>query len=111
METKKTESQLDKFIKDVEALQKSQLKEGDGFVLFAYSELNNETQENTFAINGRLNLIAECLYACMKNNPMLANIMIAAGNAIVQGRMIEAGIQAEASAQKEGKKRNKKKLS
>jgi hypothetical protein len=53
--------------------------------------------------------MAECLYACMKQNEMLANIVIAASNAIVQGRMMEAQIQQQAMEATTTKKKRTRK--
>ena len=48
----------------------------------------------------------------MRQDPMFANLIIAASNAIVQSRMAEAGMSMAQSAPEEPKKkRNKKKVS
>lgn len=97
METKKEESKIEKFSKAIDQLSAEVFDDKQGYLLFAYGELEEGKSENTFASRGgKLSSMAECLYACMKQNEMLANIVIAATNAIVQGRMMEAQIQQEA---------------
>jgi hypothetical protein len=93
METKQTESQIEKFSKAVEALDTEMLDDSKGFLIFSYGELEDGTIEASFASRGKLGCMAECLHRCMKKNEMLANIVIAASNAIVQARMMEAQIQ------------------
>ena len=96
METKKEESKIERFTKAIDQLSTEVFDEKQGYILFAYGELENGNTENSFASRGKYTCMAECLYACMKQNEMLANIVIAASNAIVQGRMMEAQIQAQA---------------
>ena len=96
METKKEESKIEKFSKAVDQLSTEVFDDKQGYLLFAYGELGDGKAENVFTTQGKLGGIAECLYACMKQNEMLANIVIAATNAIVQGRMMEAQIMQEA---------------
>lgn len=111
METKKEESKIEKFSKAIDQLSAEVFDEKQGYILFAYGELENGNTENSFASRGKYTCMAECLYACMKQNEMLANIVIAACNAIVQGRMMEAQIQQEAieaSAPTTKKKRTRK---
>ena len=96
METKKEESKIEKFSKAIDQLSAEVFDEKQGYILFAYGELENGNTENSFASRGKYTCMAECLYACMKQNEMLANIVIAATNAVVQGRMMEAQIQQEA---------------
>lgn len=111
METKKEESKIEKFSKAIDQLSTEVFDDKQGYLLFAYGELEEGKSENTFASRGKLSNMAECLYACMKQNEMLANIVIAATNAIVQGRMIEAQIQQqamEAEAPTTKKKRTRK---
>lgn len=116
MKTKKTEPQIENFTKGVDSLGTELLNNNGGYVLFAYNELGEKEQENAFASNGKLNNIAECMYACMKANPMLANVVIAASNAIMQNRMLEAQMNAEQpvatdGAKGAGKKKSKKVVS
>lgn len=96
METKKEESKIEKFSKAIDQLSTEVFDEQQGYLLFAYGELEDGKLENTFASRGKLSSMAECLYACMRRDEMLANILIAATNAIVQGRMMEAQIQQQA---------------
>ena len=96
METKKEESKIEQFSKAIDQLSAEVFDDKQGYLLFAYGELEEGKSENTFASRGKLSNMAECLYACMKQNEMLANIVIAATNAIVQGRMMEAQIMQEA---------------
>ncbi len=93
MKTKKTP--MEKFINGVESQKAKHLDDNKGYIIFAYNDMENE-QESTFAVSGKISSIAECLYSCMKKDAMLANIVIAASNAIVQSRMMKAGLaQAE----------------
>ena len=52
--------------------------------------VENNSQANSFSFTGKLNLVAECLYSCMKKNEILANVVMAAANALAQSRMAEA---------------------
>ena len=99
METKQTEPQIENFV----------IGENQGYMLLAYEELENNSQANSFSFTGKLNLVAECLYSCMKKNEILANVIVAAANALVQNRVIESRIQAEADAAKKEKGKKKKK--
>lgn len=106
METIKTNSQTEDFVKKVESLKKEMLGENDGFVLLTYSEIDNANQQNSFAVSGKLNRIAECFVSFMKSEPTMANVILAAGSAIVQNRIVEAQILAEAKKTKKNKKKN-----
>ena len=110
MENKKEESKIEKFSKAIDQLSTEVFDEQQGYLLFAYGELEEGKSENTFASRGKLSSMAECLYACMKQNEILANVVIAASNAIVQGRMMEAQIQQQAmdATTTTKKKRNRK---
>lgn len=114
METKKTESKTEQFVKAVDSLSTNLLAgEKQGYVLFTYNEEENG-QENSFMSRGKINRIAECLFSCMKQNPMLANVVVAASNALVQSRVLESQMKGELPATPEEAKkpkRNKKKLS
>jgi hypothetical protein len=110
METKKTESTIGSFTKEVDSLSETMLDEQKGYVLFAYGEVGKDELENSFASRGKLGHMAECIYSCMKQNPMLANIVVAASNALVQSRMLEAQISAGDEAPKETKKKRTKKI-
>lgn len=109
METKQTEPQIENFVKHVDSLRGEMIGENQGYMLLAYEELENNSQANSFSFTGKLNLVAECLYSCMKKNEILANVIVAAANALVQSRVIESRIQAEAAAAaKKGKGKKKK---
>lgn len=109
METKKTESQLEKFARDVDALGSEVLKdENKGFILFAYNEQDKGKIESTFAVRGKLNAIAETLFASMKQNLALANVILAASNAYGHHRMLEAQMNAEAQTKETKGKKSKK---
>lgn len=95
------------FSKEVEALSKNFINDKKGFLLFAYEELEG-TLASSFSSSGNIPCMAECLCSCMKQNEVLANIVIAASNAIVQGRMMAAQIMAEAAELQEPKKSKKK---
>ena len=110
MENKTKESVIGNFAKEVDTLSETMLDENKGYLLFAYEELGKDEMENSFSSRGKLGQMAECIYSCMKQNPMLANVVIAASNAIVQSRMMEAQISAEANAPKETKKKRTKKI-
>lgn len=107
METKELE--LEKFVEGVENLSKEHLNDNRGYMMVAYGETEGSIV-SAFSSKGRLSNLAECLYSCMKRDPMLANLIIAASNAIVQSRMAEAGLNMEPTPV-EKKKRNKKKIS
>lgn len=109
MENKKEESKIEKFSKAIDQLSTEVFDEQQGYLLFAYGELEEGKSENTFASRGKLSSIAECLYACMKQNEVLANVVIAASNAIVQGRMMEAQIQQQAMESTTTKKKRTRK--
>lgn len=111
----KTESLIEKFAKGVDALGSEVLGDKQGYILFAYNDVDKNGQENIFSSCGRFGNFAEMLFACMKSNPALANIMMAAVNAYAQNRMMETAIKNEAPAVEQEaskkKKRRTKKLS
>lgn len=100
METKKAESQIDAFAKAVDSLSGDLLGENNGYILFAYGALGKGLQENTFSVRGKLNAIAESLYSFMKQNPALANVIIAATNAYAQHQVLETAMAAEPKSDK-----------
>jgi hypothetical protein len=113
METKKTESQIEKFTKEVESLSKERLTGKEGYLIFSYGELGEGRQENGYTIKGSLNNIAECLYSCMMKNPTLANVVMAAAGAVAQQRMMqmmpsEKPATPEESIKKPSKRKSKK---
>ena len=103
----KTKSEIKEFKEAVEKLA-ADLGADKGYVLFAYNEMEKNI-ESSFSSKGKLSSIAECLYLCMKENQMLANVVMAACNAIAQNRMVEAQILAEAKEQGKKVKKSKKK--
>ena len=112
METKKTESQLEKFVKDVNTLGAEILKDDDkGFILFAYNELGKGTIESTYAVRGNFIAIVETLFAHMKKDLALANVILAASNAYGHHRMLESQMHAEAQIKEPKGKKSKKVIS
>lgn len=104
METKQTK--IEEFVKKVNELKAEMLGEENGFVLLTYEEIDGNSQQNSFAVGGKLNRIAECFVSFMKSEPMMANVVMAASSAIAQTRLLEAQILAEAKG--ETKKKSKK---
>lgn len=104
METKQTK--IEEFVKKVNELKAEMLGEENGFVLLTYEEINGNSQQNSFAVGGKLNRIAECFVSFMKSEPMMANVVMAASSAIAQTRLMEAQMLAEAKG--ETKKKSKK---
>jgi hypothetical protein len=108
MENEQTKLQIEEFVDKVNALKEEMLRDKHGFVLFAYEELDKDTQSNSCSASGKLSRIAECFVSLMKSDPAIANVMIAAANAIVQRRVLESQILAEAQATTDTKKKTKK---
>jgi hypothetical protein len=104
METKQTK--IEEFVKKVNELKAEMLGEENGFVLLTYEEIDGNSQQNSFAVGGKLNRIAECFVSFMKSEPMMANVVMAASSAIAQTRLMEAQMLAEAKG--ETKKKSKK---
>lgn len=105
-----TKTQLEKFVEGVDSLSNELIDESKGYILFAYEE-NGDNMQSAFTSKGKLNNIVECLYACMKQNPMLANVVIAASNGIVQSRVAEMQMPVEQNPAPETKKSKRKKIS
>lgn len=101
-----TKTQLEQLVTEVSACADSNLGEKCGYLLLAYHE-EDKTIESTFTANGKFGSIAECICACMQKNEVLANVIIAAANAVVQNRMIEAQMKAEAMADKQETKKKR----
>lgn len=106
---------IEKFAKSVDSLKNEMLDDKQGYILFAYNERDGKGQENVFASCGKFGNFAEMLFACMKSNPALANIMMAAVNAYAQSRVIDAAMKSETPANEQDaanismkKKRTKK---
>ncbi len=104
METKQTK--IEEFVRKVNELKTEMLGEENGFVLLTYEEIDGNSQQNSFAVGGKLNRIAECFVSFMKSEPMMANVVMAASSAIAQTRLMEAQMLAEAKG--ETKKKSKK---
>lgn len=104
METKQTK--IEEFVRKVNELKAEMLGEENGFVLLTYEEIDGNSQQNSFAVGGKLNRIAECFVSFMKSEPMMANVVMAASSAIAQQRLMEAQMLAEAKG--ETKKKSKK---
>lgn len=106
METKQTK--IEEFVKKVNELKAEMLGEENGFVLLTYEEIDGNSQQNSFAVGGKLNRIAECFVSFMKSEPMMANVVMAASSAIAQTRLMEAQMLAEAkgTTKKKSKKAN-----
>lgn len=99
--TKKTEQQLKEFVEKVEELRSDLLNEKQGYILFAYDEVDDKSQNNTFSFSGKFNCFAECLFTCMKSNPTLANLVLAASSAVAQSRVVEMNEQMQQNTPKE----------
>lgn len=84
-----------------------------GFICIAYDKEASEDTQNAFLGAGFPADLAECLLGCMQQNETLANVVIAASNALVQKRMLAAQMQMkQVEAQtKETKGKKSKKLS
>jgi hypothetical protein len=93
MKTKETP--IEKFAKGVDSLGKKLLDEKQGYVMFCYSETEDGKIQSHFSSKGKIIHNVECIYACMKTNPMLANIILAAGSAIAQNRLQQAVAEQE----------------
>ena len=83
MRTKKTSIQ--KFAEKVESLG-LKLNKKQGYIMFCFSETEDDKIQSFYSSNGNIANTVECLYSCMKNDTMLANILLAATSAIAQAR-------------------------
>ena len=79
MRTKKTS--IEKFAEKVDALG-AKLNKKQGYILFCFNETDGEKIQIFYSSKGNIANTVECLYSCMKNNPLLANILLAATVAI-----------------------------
>lgn len=93
MRTKK--SQVEKFTEKVEAWGKKLLDDNKGYIVFAFEELEDGNTSCGYISKGKMSTMAECLYTCMKQNPMLEYVVMAAGNSLAQTRMEIQKIQEE----------------
>ena len=64
-----------------------------GFICIAYDKEASEDTQNAFLGAGFPSDLAECLLGCMQQNETLANVVIAASNALVQKRMLAVQMQ------------------
>lgn len=106
------EKKFEKIFEETTSLLNENVDETCGYLLFGF-ETNNDNVRCGFTTKGSLTGMVECLHSCMKQDPMLANIVIAAANAIAQQRMIEEQMRAEATAAAAAPakpKRNRKKI-
>lgn len=87
MRTKK--SSIEKFTEKANQWAAKLLNEKQGFVLLCYDELDDDKIKTSLSSKGSIGSTVECLHICMNKNPMFANIVIAAANAMVQARMKE----------------------
>ena len=95
---------LNTFVEDVEKIGAEYANDERGYLMFAYEQKADGTQTNTFSSKSTMANLAECLFTCMSNSPMLANVVMAAGNAYAQKMMAEA----QATAAKEQPKKTRK---
>ena len=107
METNKKESKIIAFADAVENLGKETLGENAGFMMFCYEAKENGSQENNFMVKGKLGDIAESIYTFMKNNPALANVILAASNAYAHHQMMQSALANEVNEPKKDKKKKK----
>ena len=109
METKK-DLQLEKFVDGTNSLANELLEDNRGYILIAYGEVE-DMMASAFSSKGKLGPLAETLYACMKKDPMFANVVVAASNALVQSRMAQMQAEMPAAPEQAVKpKRNRKKI-
>jgi hypothetical protein len=87
--------------------------EKKGLICIAYDKEASEDTQNAFLGAGFPADLAECLFGCMQQNETLANVVIAASNALVQKRMLAVQMQmrAQAPATTEDSKKTSKKKS
>lgn len=91
MRTKKTS--IEKFTEKTNALASKLLNDKQGYVLICYNELDDDTIQTSLSSKGNIASTAECLHLCMNKNPLFANIVMAAANAMVQARMMQEQLQ------------------
>lgn len=92
---RKIKTTVEKFTEKVEQWGGKLLGETQGYIVLAFDEFEDGTTESGFISKGKVTGMAECLYTCMKQNPMLEYIVMAAGNALAQERMMQEQIQEE----------------
>lgn len=99
---------MENFVKQTDAAAAELLADNQGYVIFAYNEIESNSQESTFSFKGNVANVAECLYTCMKQNPMLANVILAASNAYSHYQMMAANMQTQTEPEKKKKRTSKK---
>lgn len=108
METKKDKS---KYIAELQGklkeLTNNTVPAKKGFICIAYDKEASADTQNAFFGAGFPADLAECLLGCMQQNETLANVVIAASNALVQKRML--AVQAQAPTTPEETKKTSKK--
>ena len=92
---RKTKTKVEKFAEKAEFWGGKLLDEKQGFIVLAFDELEDGTTECTYVTKGKMTGMAECMYTCMSKNPMLEYVVMAAGNALAQTRMMQEQIQEE----------------
>ena len=110
METK--ELKIAKLVDDVKTLGEEIVDDTNGFLLLAYEKADNKLA-STFLSRGNFMSLIECLYANMKSDPMLSNVIMTASSLIAQDKLMEAQVQAaetEATKETVKPKRNRKKI-
>lgn len=114
METKKDKSKYISELQDkLKEFSNNDKPARKGFICIAYDKEASEDTQNAFLGAGYPADLAECLFGCMQQNDTLANVVIAASNALVQKRTLAAQMQMQQteSQAKEKKGKKSKKLS
>ena len=91
MRTKKTS--IEKFTDKTNEWAGKLLNDKQGYVLLCYNELDNDTIQTSLSSKGSIGSTVECLHLCMNKNPMFANMVMAAANAMVQARIMQEEMQ------------------
>ena len=92
---RKTKTKVEKFTDKVEPWGDKLLGEKQGYIVLAFDELEDGTTECGFLSKGKMTGMAECMFTCMSKNPMLEYVVMAAGNALAQTRMLQEQLQEE----------------
>lgn len=92
---RKLKTRVEKFTEKVEQWGGKLLNEKQGYIVLAFDEFEDGTTECGFLSKGKMTGMAECLYTCMRQNPMLEYVVMAAGNALAQTRMMQEQIKEE----------------
>lgn len=91
MRTKKTP--IEKFAEKTTEWADKLLGDKQGYILLCYNELDDDTIQTSLSSKGNIGSSVECLHICMNKNPLFANIVVAAANAMVQARMMQEQLQ------------------